>query len=251
MIQPLLQQLGFSEKETTVYLTVLQQGKISIADIAKLTRINRTTVYAVAKELLKKGVVSEERGKTMYLLAKPPADLDVLLQQEQAQLQHRQSILKNAVAELEPIARGTRYSVPRMTFVEEGRLEQYLYKNMEIWAASVLQHDGVWRGFQDHSFVEAYEDVIDWHWRQPLGKTLEVCLLTNESAIERKMGRKKYQRRHMKFWKASEISATTFVLGDYLVMIMTRARPHYLFEIHDNVLAANLRAVFTELWKQA
>ncbi|NQS89510.1 TrmB family transcriptional regulator, partial [Patescibacteria group bacterium] len=45
MIQELLKQLGFKEKEIAVYIAVLQKGKVSPAEVAKTTGINRTTVY--------------------------------------------------------------------------------------------------------------------------------------------------------------------------------------------------------------
>ena len=79
MLQQLLKQLEFSEKESQVYLAVLAQGKILPVDVAKITNINRATVYSVAKELIKKGVIAEDLGgKARYLVALPPKDLDKL-----------------------------------------------------------------------------------------------------------------------------------------------------------------------------
>ena len=62
MINELLTQLGFGEKEIKVYLTLLQHGKLSPASLAKIVGLNRSTVYSVAKELKEKGVIAEDLG---------------------------------------------------------------------------------------------------------------------------------------------------------------------------------------------
>ncbi len=69
MLQDILKEFDFSQKETGLYLAILQQGKVTPTDLAKITGINRTTVYSVAKELIKKGVVAEDLcGKNKNLI---------------------------------------------------------------------------------------------------------------------------------------------------------------------------------------
>ena len=36
--------------------------------------------------------------------------------------------------------------------------------------------------------------------------------------------------------------------GDYLIVVATHKRPFYLFEIHDKMLAHNMRKLFKKLW---
>ena len=75
MVETLLQQLGFTANEIAVYLAVLENGKITPTDVAKRTGVNRTTVYSVAKELAKRGVmVVDLGGVNHYLVALPPRD---------------------------------------------------------------------------------------------------------------------------------------------------------------------------------
>lgn len=248
MIQTLLKDLGLTEKEILVYMTVLQQGKVSPADVAKLTGINRTTVYSISQELQKKGMIREDAGKTKYLLARPPHDLSDILEREQEQLKRKEHVMNRLIGELEPLTKNMRYSVPHMTFTDEEQLRRTLYKEAEKWTKSILQYDGVWHGFQDHTFVEHYEDWVDWYWTQAVFKDASLQLLTNESGIEGKMKGKKYNRRKMKFWEQSDFTATVWINGDYLVMIMTQTRPHYMFEIYDKTLAHNMREVFKEVW---
>jgi sugar-specific transcriptional regulator TrmB len=53
-----LQNFGFSEKETEVYLALLQLGKGTVTEISRKAGINRTTGYDILNSLTSKGVVS-------------------------------------------------------------------------------------------------------------------------------------------------------------------------------------------------
>jgi hypothetical protein len=45
-----------------------------------------------------------------------------------------------------------------------------------------------------------------------------------------------------------EFASTMWVMGDYVVTLATRIRPHSLVEIHDRMLAQNMRGIFKSLW---
>ncbi len=107
----------------------------------------------------------------------------------------------------------------------------------------------MWWGFQDHTLVEQYKEWIDWFW-QRAPKNLHLRLLTNMSPIETEMATRSYTRRNMRFWKQGDMfTGTTWVTGDYMIMIVTNKHPHYLVEIHDAVFAQNMRALFQGIWK--
>ena len=64
MINDLLKQLGFGDKEILIYLTLLQHGKLTPSSLAKIVNLNRSTVYSIAKDLAAKGIIAEDfRGK--------------------------------------------------------------------------------------------------------------------------------------------------------------------------------------------
>ena len=248
MINELLTNLGFGEKEIKVYLTLLQHGKLTPASLAKITQLNRTTVYSTAKELVQKGVIIEDLGgKTLYLVAKPPQDLAVLAQREEKQLQEKKAIINNAVEELQAITKSTQYTTPKIIFVAQDELESHLHKQTPVWDESVLKYDGLWWGFQDHTFVQNYEKWIDWYWEKGGKPNVALKLISNEVAEQIK--KKKFERRQIRFWKESHnFTATTWILGDYVVMIVTNQKPHYLIEIHDAALAHNQRELFKGIW---
>jgi sugar-specific transcriptional regulator TrmB len=250
MIHDLLKQLGFGDKEVSVYLTVLQQGKVTANNVAKLTKINRTTVYSVAKELLEKGVISEDLGSsTSFLVAKPPQDLMQLVIKQEKETREKKQIIDKAILELQSINSQAKYSIPKIVFISDDKFENYLYTQTPIWDKSIMANDGIWWGFQDASFVKHYENWIDWYWEKGGNPAMNLQIISNESAELLK--KKKYTRRSIKQWTGSkDFTATTWVMGDYVAMLITNQRPHYLVEIHDTVLAHNMRELFKGIWTQ-
>jgi hypothetical protein len=183
----------------------------------------------------------------MFLVAKPPQDLESLAQKEEKQLSEKRAIIKNAIEELQAITKSTQYTIPKIVFVAQDEVEAHLYKQTPIWDKSILKYDATWWGFQDHSFVAAYEKWIDWYWEKASHPTTKLKHLSNEPA--EKIKKKKYSRRQINFWEESHnFTATTWILGDFVVMIVTNQRPHYLVEIHDSALAHNMREVFKGIW---
>jgi len=249
MLEELLTKLGFNKKQADVYQAVLKYGKTTPAILAEVTKFNRTTVYSVSKELAAMGVIGEDLGgPQLYLVAKPPQELETLIKKGENELEQKREAVKQAVKELQGIAKTAKYPIPKITFVQEEEVENHLYKATPRWDESILQYDGTWWGFQDHSFVRYYEDWIDWYWETGSKPQTKLKLLSNEVAEQIK--KKKFTRRQIRFWKESHnFQATTWILGDYVVMIATNQRPHYLVEIHDAVLAHDMRGVFKGIWK--
>ncbi|MEK7510636.1 MAG: helix-turn-helix domain-containing protein [Patescibacteria group bacterium] len=243
-----LETLGFSAKEIQVYLTVLKLGKTTPAEVAKITKIGRPTVYNIAKSLLTKGVIAEDKADSvLHLVALPPEGLKASLEQTRVELAKREEIIEETIEQLAVMRSEDTYPVPKLRFIEEGELRDHLFQNAVKWNESTLGKDGVWYGFQDHSFVENYADWIDWTVRKFKDTDYKVRLFSNASKIEERL-EGKIPTRTIKFLKDSRFTATTWVVGDYLVMISSRKSPFYLVEIHDALMAENMREVFKNMW---
>ena len=250
MISQTLEKLGFSAKEAEIYQAVLQAGKISHASLAKLTGINRSTVYAVVNTLSSKGLINEDLGgKVTYVVARPAEDLTSLIEKQEKELNRKKQLVHQAIDEFFEVVKSQEYAPPKIRFIEEDQLEEFLYKQVPVWDKSMLQYDGTWWGFQDPSFVEHYEKWIDWYWQKGADDRTRLKLLSNEKAEEIK--KEKFDRRQIKFWgKSQDFTATTWINGDYVIMIVTDKRPHYAVELFDKVLAHNNREVFKNLWEE-
>lgn len=251
-IHEILTQIGLNNKEIKVYTALLRSGRVTPSTLSKLTKINRATIYNIAKELLNKGIIAEDLGgKTLYLTPLPPESLAQLVEKPRRELEEKEDLVKKAIAELSLITADTKYPVPKIRFVEENKVEDFLYENFAKWNNELLKTDFTWWGFQDHSLVEHYEKWIMWTWntKEYQDPRIKAKLLSNASNIEKKMEKKLSRtKRDIRFLPSMDFTSSMWVAGPYLVMAVTRERPFYLFEIHDATLAHNMREVFKKLW---
>lgn len=253
MLEQYLTQLGFGEKEIAVYVCVVEHGKLSAAAVSRITKINRTTVYSVSKELIKKGVIQEDLGGTnRYYTALPIEELRELYKKEELELMKKKSVIEETIAELQALPKSKQYSVPKIRFIDEIHLKDFLFKQLPIWIESAKKTDTNWWGFQDVSFIEAYPEWFEYHWKifpQDYGTRLFTNKKQSEKSFAEKIGDS--ERRQIKYWdKSIDFTATHAVLGDYVFFCVTSQKPHYLVETHDAVMAENLRQMFKGMWEK-
>ncbi len=106
MFEKFLQDLGLSEKEAKVYVSLLQVERGSINELAEKTGINRTTVYPVLETLSKKGLVSEaHEGKKITYQAEPPERLETYVERQKVLLNEKASRLKEMIPQMKSIQR--------------------------------------------------------------------------------------------------------------------------------------------------
>ncbi len=251
MIQELLKKLGFTEKQIAIYTAVLEHGRLNYTDLSKKTKLNRTTVYSVAKELLDRGVLQEDlTSPVKALLAAPPEALSVMTTQEEKNLHEKKSLIARTIDEIRSLPSVSHYVAPAITFIPEQRMGQYLREKSDEWNVGLMTSDKTWWGFQDVSFVSKYGDWIDWYWKQaPTDIVLK--LFSNDEASEREMRTRTPARREIRYWKSKEtFTGTLWVIGDTVITINTRESPFSLVEMRDRNMAQNLRAVFSTLWEK-
>lgn len=254
MLNQYLEQLGFSDKEISIYLCVLENGKLSAAAVSRITKINRTTVYSVSKELINKGVIHEDLGgSSRYYTALALEEIRNLFKTEEEELKQKKKIIEKALKELEALPRSKQYSVPKIRFIDEIHLKDFLLKQLPVWIESAKKcDDHNWWGFQDTSFIDEYPEWFEYHWKI-FPESYGTRLFTNKKQSEEDFAQKisNSERRQIKYWdKSVDFTATHAVLGDYVLFCVTNQNPHYLVETHDAVMAENLRQMFKGMWEK-
>jgi sugar-specific transcriptional regulator TrmB len=103
MIKKLLNQLNFSEKESELYLALVELGSAKAKDLSRKTGLNRTTVYDVCDALLQKGLISKyKKGASTFFNALDPKHLITYLDREKEEQAKKIEKQKEKVAELLP-----------------------------------------------------------------------------------------------------------------------------------------------------
>ena len=80
--------LGFTTKESSIFLALYKLWTVPASTVAKHTRLERTWVYKSLRDMTKKGLVNHTKKKGVsHFWVSSPQTLRTYLHQQQAQLE--------------------------------------------------------------------------------------------------------------------------------------------------------------------
>ncbi len=190
---------------------------------------------------------SSKRPRTFSLSS--PTQILSGLNDEKRRLTKKERILKDFAENLAQRTSAKNYPVPKIRFIEESKIENFLKQETPKWHNSLENLlNPIWWGFQDHTFVDRYSTWVDWQWKNA-PNTVELRMLTNHSGIEKKIAQK-YPKRKMKYLgDSSQFQSSLWVIEEFVVVINTQQTPFYLYEIHDELLANDMRELIKKVWE--
>ncbi|MBI2411394.1 MAG: TrmB family transcriptional regulator [Candidatus Kerfeldbacteria bacterium] len=121
-IQQSLQEFGMTEREATIYTTLLQIGEGSILDIAKNSSLKRPTIYTAMEALENKGLIYRVmHGKRTKFKAAPPQMLQLFLKKREQQL-------TDLLPQLEVMSNSSSGAKPEIRYFEGKEAVMSLYR---------------------------------------------------------------------------------------------------------------------------
>ena len=106
-----LKDLGLTDYESKVYLSILERGKLNAKEIAANSNVPPTSVYPNVKNLVKKGLVQEISGEVSFYEAIPPSKAwDFFLKNKINELQKNTS---SVIKELENVYKKKAFTEPK------------------------------------------------------------------------------------------------------------------------------------------
>lgn len=137
-IKKFLINIGLSEKESSVYLALLPVDAYSVIDLAKATGINRTTLYPILEDLVKKRLIVEiKHDKKTVFQAEPPERIETFVQNRKTQLEEQEKVLSDIIPQMRGISR--KLGEKPVVKVYEGR-------------------EGILRSIEEHYETSQHED---------------------------------------------------------------------------------------------
>jgi sugar-specific transcriptional regulator TrmB len=107
-IKKFLQDIGLSEKEAAVYLSLLSVDSASVIELSKSTDINRTTLYPILDDLIaKKLVIETKQDKKVRFQAEPPERIETYVQNRKNQLEEQEKVLEDIIPQMRGFVRHT------------------------------------------------------------------------------------------------------------------------------------------------
>lgn len=100
--------VGFSEKESLVYLALLPVDNASVIELSESTGINRTTLYPILEDLIAKKIIIEvTEGKKVRFQAEPPERIATFVQMQRAKFEEQEKLLVDIVPQMRGFVRQT------------------------------------------------------------------------------------------------------------------------------------------------
>lgn len=239
-----LVQLGFTQKEASVYLTALQLEVACANDIAHLSGVNRATTYSVLKSLLQKGLVTElkREGELRYAAESPDVIHSLLALQEQ-ELALRRQIASPIVTRLHVFFQKNQKK-PRIRYIQSVQGLRMMQKEFEQLNEDILQMVGY------DTFLTLHGDNSGELHQQTLtkqGRRIRAILITDKQVVFPEHLNIEYVTLSPSLFS---VQGEMAVCGDRLALF-SYADGLVAIDIVSKVIADTVRATLELAWQEA
>jgi sugar-specific transcriptional regulator TrmB len=165
----ILKKLGFSDKISTVYLTLLRLGPSSVRKLAETSQMNRGSVYEGLKWLQEQGLVDfYEKDAKQYFVAEDPDKLAGMVQNQISDLKETALRVYDFIPELKSLHdKGTERPVAR--YYEQSEIHTILEDVLKvcedrgemvyrIYSTAPIREE-LYRGFETFSDVRVAKGI--------------------------------------------------------------------------------------------
>jgi len=234
-----LQNLGLNDKETSIYLALLELGSGTVQEVAKKSGVKRTNIYNFIGPLKEKGIVNEVVEDEKIILI--PENPQVLV--KRAENNYKE--IKTALPELMGIF-NTPGNKPKVRFYEGT--------------------EGLRRGWDDlletqssggkvYAFSD-YEKMFnqfpeDWLWYVPETRVKKniffYCVAKDGPQGKKVKAKDKTQLRETRLFKDLQLD-TEINIYDNKVLLMSFRRPYTAIIIEDRAIAMSMKSIWQGWW---
>jgi len=254
----LLNEIGIQNTEALVYLKLLELGSLSRTDLARKSKIPRTTVHENVDRLIQKGLISlTNKNGRKILTAENPNKLKLFVMNKKLELETQLDHLSDTSKELDETIKDIIENVPQSAESGEVDVKYYLGLNgfKDVCQRSLsnsskeilfLSNMDEWKKIFTDKYAYTYY-VPERIKRNLFAKTLAI---RSKKAEEIKTSDRELLR-EMRFLPDSYDFDPTIIINDNEVSIMTSSKPYTAVLIQNKSITKLFRDVFNNLWKEA
>ncbi len=241
-LKTFLEALGLNEKESSIYVALLQIGSQAASVVAKRVKIPRSSVFFHLDNLIKKGFVKKDiRSNIQYFSAVDPAKLEKLLERKRSKIDDQIGELKGLMPD---------FNLLKSPFVNEAKVTYF--EGVEGLCKMV---DEVIQTPEDIYFISAHvfhpevrkyiRDVYVPSRRQSKKNKAEMILTSyNDSEDYVKQARDIYDWIGFVDQKDVDFEATIAIYGNSIQFLSTKIEDLTGVLIENPFLANTMKGVF-------
>ena len=232
-----LKELGFTENESKVYLSLLKNGMLNPTHLAQKTGLHRSYIYDTLERLLEMGMVSEilVDGKRHFQAADPKMLREIF----EIKLNHLESIIPQLYS-LKPILKDT----ANVELFRGKTVYRTLIKDI---LSTAKNDDIVYVLGADENKLETVEPIyLKRYFNLIKQKKITERIIISKGGTRLENGSLQYREFDTEFF-----DETTTVIYQNKVFIFVWGEPYYLIKIGSQKVADSYRKQFLLLWKVA
>lgn len=242
-----LLQLGLTDKESAVYLSVLESSEATVPSISKDTGLSRGTTYDIVEKLKTKGFLTEiKKGKKRKLVVEnPTGKLYSLLDERHHELQKSKRIVENILPTINALN-------PSDAFKPQIRVYEGEKGFRKVWD-EIFEYEG--KMFIGIARIETFikfagEDFLQeiQERKAKLGFSSRAINESSEFSRKMKISDQRYNRETRLTPKEYQFPSTEIIFGDKIAMFSTREE-NIVVVIESKDFAQTHRAYFEMMWK--
>lgn len=229
-----LKEIGFDDKESSVYLAFLKIGETTATKISKETKIERTLVYYIIEKLINKGLLSFKLKNNVkyYSASNPDKILEDLKEKEKAFFKLK-PFLKNLINE---------------QYEDEVTVDIYKeFAGLKSATNEVFKSGSEFLVLGEQGQVQTQYPIYYQQYLRRLKDTNVKEKVIVREDLKNKIWKSKNSQ--FRFISKDLLSPTTTLISGNKVLITIWEKPIYNILMTSKKISDSYRAYFNQLWK--
>ena len=243
MNEKLLEEIGLTKGEITVYLTLLKLGETTTGKIIEEAQISSGKIYEILDKLIKKGLVSHIiKGKTRYFSSASPNRILDFLHEKEKELKYKEEEIKKELPAL-----------LKLQNLDKKKYETRLFKGLKGFETAI---------FEALQELTSKDEVLAmgiittkgkqynllwqrWH-KQRIKRKIKCMAIFSDTTTEYYKNFKK-----MQFTEVRVLEGVTPTAVDVMgkrVLILTHGKEPSVLSINNEEIAQSFTTFFYNLW---
>lgn len=235
-------ELGLTEMEGKIYVTLIKMGPIKAGSLIKKTELHRATVYDILRRLIKKGLATYIiKEKTKFFQATQPKRFLDLLEEERKRFEFKAEHIKNIVQNLERIQKQAR--------IKESAQIYRGTRGLKTIFEDILNYNNICSFASGGKFKKILGNYFEQFQTKKKQNKIKDKILINEELKGTEYVKSIYGE--IKFLpKNYDYPVTTLIYGGKVAIFVFTEYPS-AFVIESKEVADSFRTYFELLWNKA
>jgi len=247
--------LGLSEDEARIYHSLFGQQSLSIYQISRLSKVNRTSTYRILDTLEKKGFVHKSpKAKKLEYIATSLEWLELRLKEKKVQTEKAFETFQENLPILKARSKYNQGEINVIHYSGKKEVQQLLWNSLK--AKKVLRAFG----FRSSREALGLNFLLKW-WNEMVFRGFEYRMIANPETFKMKFQSEKLTKKKFfkpNYWKirsipesALPIQHEVLIFNDTYSILQWNSKQIFGVEIVNKVVAEQQKIYFDFFWEKA